>query len=637
MRIIITFFLIFVALNISAQQIEYSSTNNKAIKWFEQAGFLLQERKFKEAIEYLKAAVEKDPDFIEAHMQLAFCYEILREIPKQEAQLKEVVRIAPDNPKYKNVYFTVARMYMRKGQYEKANTELAKLEKYGIDNPKLRQEGEMLRKSINFSMQNTEKRPIEPFALGSPINQYPLQYFPMITADDQLLIFTKRNGFTYSDHEDIYVSERQEDGGWGFPKSISPQINSPYNEGTCAISADGRTLIFTACEGRPTRGSCDLFISYKVGDAWSKPENLGVNINSDRWDSQPSLSADGRTLYFISNRPGGLGGRDIWMSQLDENDEWQPAINLGKPVNTPYDEVSPFIHHNGYELFYATKGHPGYGGFDLFKSTWNYKLWSEPENLGMPINNHEDQVSMFVNANGDQAFYSYEQKSDGRQSNSYLYSFKVPEASPLVASAFFIKGAIKDKETKEPLYAEIEIYDIDNNRRLASFHSDKVLGTYLATMQEKGNYALYVDSEGYLFESRNFSVKGFEQNIIQDFELSKIKMGQTTVLNNIFFKKDSYELTGSSEVELDKIVRFLNANPNTTMLIAGHTDSDGSESYNLDLSQKRAQAVYNYLIDNEIVQDRLIYKGFGETRPIAPNDTPSNKKLNRRIEFTVED
>ncbi len=602
---------------------------------------LLRDRMFTDAIGKLKQAVEKDNNFIEAHLRLAFSYELLRNIDAQQYHLEQVVRIAPKSQKYKNVYYSLGKVYFNRGQYEKAREMTDILDTLGVaSNSRIKPGVELLKENIAFAIENI-RHPLEidPKPMPDIINSFQLQYFPVLTADEKTIIYTARNGTTYRDDENIVISIKDDNGNWQAPFSISSKINSEFNEGTCSISADGRILIFTSCEGRKTVGGCDLYITYKSGDEWTIPQNLGRSVNSRSWDSQPALSADGRTLYFISDRGGGYGKRDIWMSRKDANGNWTPAINLGPAINTREDEVSPFIHVNGTTLFFASKGYPGFGGFDLYKSELVNSAWTKPENLGYPINTAEDQVSLFVSTNGKNGYYSYEVKGDGRNDRSLLYTFSFPEDIEISNKTIYLTGFVYDFETKKPLEAKIEVYNLasEEDTPLTIFSSDPVTGKYFSILPENKRIALYVEREGYLFESRSFEVEENNSNSIrQDFYLKTMKAGNTVRLNNIFFEFDSDRLTDESKTELNKVVRFLNSNPDIKITISGHTDDVGSTEYNQRLSEKRAKAVYDFLINHGIEPEKLTYKGYGESKPLVSNTDEKSRQMNRRIEFSID-
>ncbi len=640
MRFFIFIFFIFLGVVSTAQNVDsYSTHSKKAIKLYEEANQLIGRRQFPEAIQLLQLAVSKDNDFLEAHLRLAFCYDLLRNPDLQKYHLEQVVRISPQNPRYKNVYYTLAQVYFEEGSYQKAVQCMQALKGFNLTNEKMIGQINKLENNLQFAVEGI-KNPVDihPVPLPPVINAFALQYFPVLTADENSIFFTRRNGFSFYDDEDIYMSRKDNNGQWTKPESISPSINSDYNEGTCTISADGRILIFTTCEGRKGYGSCDLYISYRIGDSWSVPKNLGANINSRAWESQPSLSADGRELFFVSDRAEGLGKRDIWMSKTDEEGKWMKAWNLGPQINTPDDEVSPFIHVNGTSLFFASKGYPGFGGFDIYKSERTADGWSKPENIGYPLNTHDDQVSLFISANGKTGYYSYEERLSEGKSKSLLYKFTFPENHLLVRETSYVKGNVFDKETKKPLEAKVELHNLETKIVLNVFQSDPLTGEYYSVLNQGGKYALYVESPGYLFESRYFNYTDSIVNkpLIIDFYLKPIKSGLSTALNNIFFDFDKYDLKEESITELEKMIDFFNTNPDVKVEIAGHTDDKGGEAYNQELSERRAKSVYDYLISHGVDSEKLSYKGYGETQPLLPNTSESNREQNRRIEFVIK-
>ena len=433
----------------------------------------------------------------------------------------------------------------------------------------------------------------------------------------------------------MVISSKNTDGSWSDPESISDNINTKFNEGTCTISANGRTIIFTSCSGRSSMGSCDLYISYKLGDQWTDPENMGININSRNWESQPSLSADGRILYFVSDRSGGYGKRDIWKSQWVDG-QWTKAANLGPTINTAEEEVSPFIHVNGQTLYFSSKGFPGMGGYDIFFSEWQSNKWTVPNNLGYPINTSDDQVSLFITANGKNGYYSYELKGPNTY-KSLLYFFQVPEAIRVKNKSNYIAGKVLNVATKKPLQAQVELFDINADSLRATVTSDSLTGDYLQILTDGSEYALYVSKPGYLFESLRFDyqVSQDREPILIDIYLQPIKSGIASTMNNIFFEVDKYEIKQKSRTELNKTVMFLQTNPSVRIEIAGHTDNSGNDSHNRQLSLNRAKAVHQFLIDQGINTKRLTYKGYGSTLPVAPNDSGKNRQLNRRIEFKI--
>ncbi len=634
MRILIVLLLIFWG---STTQLtaQYHSKNKKAIKYFEKSTQLLRSRNYSEAVDYLKMAIDRDPNFAEAHLRLGTNYLTLGDMAQAQGYLEQAVRLIPNDPKTIGAYLALSEMSFQTGEYQKTIDYLQQFSKFNPPGLQ-RKRAEALQSSAQFALEQTANPlPFEPQPLSDQVNEYHLQYFPVLTADQQTLIFTRRKARDPQFDEDMVVSYRQEDGSWSTPESISDKINSKFNEGTCTISANGRTIIFTSCSGRRSMGSCDLYVSYKVGDEWTEPENMGPSINSRTWESQPSLSADGNTLYFVSDRRGGRGKRDIWMSQWVDG-KWGKARNLGPTINTPEEEVSPFIHVNGETLYFSSKGYDGMGGYDIYFTNKIGESWEAPKNLGYPINTSDDQVSLFITADGKKGYYSYEQKG----TNSYkslLYDFEVPEAIQVRNKSNYMAGKVLDVETKQPLKARVELFDINADSLKSAVFSDSISGEYVQVLTEGSEYALYVSKSGYLFESLSFDYQESEDRepIHIDVYLKPIKKGLAATLNNVFFDVDRYQLKEKSKTELDKTVRFLKQNPQTRVEISGHTDNSGAARHNQELSLNRARAVYQYLLNAGITADRMTFKGYGSSKPVAPNDSDQNRQLNRRIEFKI--
>ena len=614
---------------------QYHTKSKKAIKYFERSGELLRSRNYSEAVSYLEMAIDKDPGFAEAHLRLGTNYLSLGDYANAKGYLESAVALIPNDPKTVGAYLALAEIYYREGSYEQA---LGVIQKFKSFNPpsRMAKRSTTIERNANFAIDQIKNPlPFDPRPLPDNVNEYDLQYFPVMTADQKTLIFTRRVSRDPQYDEDMVVSQLSADGIWSDPESISDNINTKFNEGTCTISANGRTIIFTSCSGRTSMGSCDLYISYKLGDEWTEPENMGTNINSRDWESQPSLSADGKVLYFVSDRRGGYGQRDIWKSHWVDG-AWTKAVNLGPTINTAEEEVSPFIHVNGLTLYFSSKGFTGMGGYDIFSSEWQNGKWAAPKNLGYPINTADDQVSLFISSDGNKGYYSYEQKLPN-QYQSLLYEFEVPEAIKIKNKSNYITGRVLDVDTNKPLHAQVELFDIIADTLKSTLASDSITGEYIQILTEGSEYALYVTRPGYLFESLRFdyqeSVDRDPINI--DIYLKPIKRGLAATLNNIFFDVDKYEIKEKSKTELNKTAKFLETNPEVRIEISGHTDNSGSATHNLELSLNRAKAVYDFLLDQGINSKRLEYQGYGANAPIAPNDSESNRQLNRRIEFRV--
>jgi outer membrane protein OmpA-like peptidoglycan-associated protein/tetratricopeptide (TPR) repeat protein len=619
-------------------QAQLSTKSKKAIELYTEADNYRVRGQFNQAITLLNQAIEKDDEFVEAYYRLGLVYQNMKQYDKAIQQYEKGLSLTMDVRKQKVFWFDLGEAYLNTQQYEKAMKVLGYFMNNESSNKQKLDRANVLYRNAEFAFKNKDNvSPFKQRLLSDTVNCFAMQYFPVLTADQQQLIFTRRVTDDPNDDEDLVVSKKNSRGQWTTPGSISKNINTRLNEGTCTISADGRRLIFTSCSGRDGIGSCDLYESQKIGEEWSEPKNLGHNVNSPDWESQPSLSADGRTLYFVSDRRAGLGRRDIWISTLNDQGKWTKAVNAGKPINSIFDEMSPFIHVNNRTLYYATDGLPGFGGKDIFYVEKDSTGWTQPKNIGAPVNTHKDQFSLFITADGAKGYYSEDELVGGGRSTSKLYEISIPEESQIRFKSNYVKGIVRDKKTRQPLKARIELINIDRNQMESLVDSDSLTGEYLMVLTQGADYALYVNKKQYLFKSLNFNyseVKHFEP-IVLDIDLDRAEVGSVAVLNNIFFDFNSFELTPSSLPELQKMVSFLKENPALKVEIAGHTDNTGSAAYNRQLSQKRAQSVFQYLVDHEISRTRLIPKGYGPDQPIAPNDTEEQRKLNRRIEFKL--
>ena len=643
-KTIAVFFLVFLtAVSLSLGQSRYpnlSSKSKKALEYYATGDQYYVRRDYISAMEWFQKAVKKDDRFIEAWFRIGSSYYNLGDLSKSEEYWSKAYNVSEGGRKNAYILFFVGMVQYELGNYTASQASLNKYMSDSPPNDNQRERAETILKSSNFATESIEMDlEFNPRPLDAPINTFPLQYFPVMPVDQKSILFTRRVGHSNEDDEDIYIVEKDSLGKWMEAKSISENINTYYNEGTCSISADGRILIFTSCYGRETFGSCDLYVSYKSGDAWSVPENLGSNINSGAWESQPSLGADGRTLYFVSDRrTGGIGGRDIWVSFMKDDNTWEKAENLGEPINTELDEVSPFIHPNAQTLYFASKGHTGLGGFDIFFTELKDGRWDNPTNIGYPMNTRDDQVSLFITADGSRGFYSNEYFDTAvMDRRSLIYEFDVPESMQVTYKSSYVRGRVFDKSNGQPLGASIELMNLKLDSRVSIVKSDSVSGEYLMVLTEGAEYGLFVNRVGYLFKSLSFNLAENEigSPVDIDIYLDPIAIGASTILQNIFFGFDEYELDPKSKPELEKTIRLIQDNNNIRILLEGHTDDLGSPEYNQQLSEKRALAVYNYLLERGVAKERLQYKGQGALKPLVPNDSDENRAKNRRIEFVI--
>ena len=631
MRWLPIFLLFFNSLQLCAQAV-YSSDNLRIRKWYESANQLIKGRKFDEGISLYEKCLNKEPSFIEAHWSLASVHKNLGDLEVSFYHLDQYYLKAEKSLISAKKLMILMEQYFNQGLYSKANECLAQFKRNRMF---IDQKDSLMMASITYAFNNQKRKSVLlPKALPISVNRFYTQYFPTLTIDNNTLIFTKRAGDSGSYDEDLVVSQR-EYGVWSSAKLLSRNIYSEFNEGAASISANGRTLIFTMCDKGRTIGSCDLFISRKYGEVWSSPENLGEVVNSKNWDSQPSLKADGKTLYFSSDRPGGLGRRDIWYTQFKAN-TWTQPKNMGIIINTTKDDVTPFIHTNGENLIFASNGRVGFGGFDLFMSEFKESRWQVPKNLGSSINNNLNQLSFIISADGSMAYFSQDFKTEQGKIKSHIVQLPIASDSLLKRTSSYIFGRVVDAISKEPLKAKIELFDIFTNELKYSTFSDSVSGEYLFALNEGLNYGVYAGAKGYFFEDFRIdihhSISGNADTL--DITLFPLKIGESMILDNIYFELDSYELTQNSLSELEIVAAFLVEN-RVQIQIEGHTDQTGDPAYNQGLSEQRAKAVYDFLIEFGISSDRLNFIGLGATQPVEMDPTMSDK--NRRIEFRIVD
>jgi len=621
-----------------AQQAKLSTTSKKAAELYGKADEYLKARNFNKAIDALSDATKKDSTFGEAYLKLAGLYKVMGNKEASFQNYRQGLRLLPFNAALQTEYLNFANQSLSVGQYSLARSYYEKFLQATPKNAKAIQLAQDNLKNISFA-EEAVKKPISfnPFPLPAPLNKFVLQYFPAITANQRHLLFTARNGIRPEHDENLYISVRRED-SWSEPLSISPIINSRLNEGAGSISGDGRTLVFSSCDRPGSFGSCDLYISFRTGENWSKPVNLGENVNAAGWDSQPCLSADGRTLYFSSVRSGGQGREDIYVTHLQEDNTWAVPANLGKPVNTPGNDNSPFIHPSGSTLYFSSDGHVGMGGSDIFKVNRNQKGdWEEPENLGFPLNTFENESSIFITTDNKTGYYARQQSQGSNGATINLFQFEVPDQWKSKEGSTFAQGNVFDAKTKKPLGALVQLYDVATDNLNQQVQSDQQSGDYTIVLVEGRQYAMYVSADNYLLKSLSFDyTTGKEFNpLTLDVYLEPIQPGANVVLNNLFFPTNKYTLEAKSKTELNKLVQFLNLNKNVRIQISGHTDDVGESKFNLELSRKRAQSVIDFLTQQGIQSSRLVAVGFGETKPVQPNTSEDNRQLNRRIELRI--
>ncbi len=526
------------------------------------------------------------------------------------------------------------------------------------------------------------KRPVRVFVdnMGSVVNTPYPEFGILVSADENTMIFTSRRpGSTGSDEinaaraakhdwqdqnymEDIYISYKDANKKWGKPTNLRKPINTDEHDATVYLSADAQSMILY----RSDRNGGGLYSSELDGDKWTKPKNIGKNINTDYHETTAAYSPDKKTLYFVSDKPDdNYGGHDIFYSKWDEKKErWGIAKNLGPTINTKYDEEGIFIHPDGQTMYFASKGHSSVGGYDIFTSELIDGQWTKPVNMGYPVNGADDDVFLVMSADKRRGFYASIHSEGKGEKDLYMITFLGPEKEticnsednllanslipvsekviePIVqvteSKTTILKGIVLDNVSELPVGANIVLTDNKQQKQVAVFNSNKITGKFLLSLPSGRNYGIAIEHPDYLFHSENFDIPdtALYQEIYKEIRLKNIAVGTKIVLKNIFFDTDKYFLRDESIPELQRLIELLNTVPTMKIEISGHTDSRGSDSHNETLSQNRAQAVVDYLTKNGITKNRLTYAGYGETQPIATNDTDEGRQENRRTEFKI--
>ena len=642
--------------DLQAQQ-EFSTQSRRAGKNFREALEQYRLREHSRALEKLDRALKYDEDFIEAYILKGQIYEEQEDLTRAIDLYRKAIQI--DVEFYPRILYNTAQLEFRTGDYREAKDLFVRYRDRDDTGPAEDARAEHYLASCDFALDQLD-HPVSfsPQNLGANVNSPYDEYWPSISADGQTLVFTRlipredmdqmksrlarmdqrRRQFLESmmstEQEDFFVSHRR-DTGWTRAVNLGSPINTRMNEGAQSLSADGKTMYFSACNKKGGEGGCDIYISRFKDGQWTAPENPGPPVNTSHWESQPSISPDGRTLYFSSSRKGGKGKKDLWKSIRNADGSWQEPVNLGDSINTPGEEMAPFIHMDNKTLYFSSDGRIGMGGMDLFKSQMkSNNQWTQPVNLGYPINTHHDEFGLIVNAPGDRAFYASSQKQGN---NKDIYAFKLHSKARPVPSSY-MRGRVYNEKTGQPLKAKFELIGLDSGKVIMEAYSDSQSGEFLVSIPANNNYLLNVSRKHFLFYSDHFTLKGIHEigePFEKDVPLKPVEAGEVMVLRNVFFETDSFRLKEESMHELDKLHRFLNTNPGVRIEISGHTDSIGTRQYNQELSHKRARSVYRYLIGKGVDSQRLEYKGYGESRPTATNQTPEGRARNRRTQIEI--
>ncbi len=613
------------------------------------------------ALDKYNEALEIDPNFVDALFAASDCYKDLSQPGNQINCIKRAVGL--DSTYWTRAYYNCAIALCQKAQYEEARQWFNLYDKFTGGKGKEDAEGRKWRKKANAVLEiMSHPVPFSPQYPSDYIRETPFEtYWPSISLDETELVVTSRlprdtvafnqdptmiarinNNET---QEDMYILRRDDTNKAWKPLEPIYRINTDFNEGTQSLSPDGRWMFYTACGYKDSHGSCDIYFSQRTINGWTKGVNLGEPVNSAAWESQPCLSADGKTLYFVRGNSRGYNkhGNIMRAKMKGVNAQGVPIfakpVNLGDSINTDGDESHPFIAADGKTLFFSSDTWPGIGGRDIFVSRLKNGKWSTPVNLGYPINTTDDDDGMIVTANGRTGYYNSIRVVEGNRRKREVKMFELyPAIRPTPVP--FIRGVITDCDTKKSIEATILLDRMPDGKNIVVSRALPD-GSFTTALPGAADYLLSVNASGYFFRSMKFSVTDVEKMdgpltlSSESTCLTPLKVGRKIALRNIYFDTDKYEIKPESKVELSIVVRVMKENPNIRVEISGHTDNRASAQHNQVLSLNRAKSTVEYLVQQGIDRSRFEIKGYGLTQPCATNDTEEGRQMNRRIEAKI--
>ncbi len=650
MRLVLTVFSILFTLQAVGQDyVTKKTASPKLLKIVDKAQDNLMRGEFEKANTGFDKALKQEPRFIDVYLYKADALKELNRYEDAEDCYNKVIEM--DRGYKPKVFYALAKLQERMDQYDAAHKNYETFLTYPFRDSMFRKKIERFSANAKFA-DNAIKNPISfsPTNMGAAINSGNEEYWPSISIDGETFIFTRRLG----DNEDFFQSNKK-NGKWQPAFNIGAPINTPQNEGAQTVSADGQTMAYTVCNRKGDFGKCDLYISKKKENGnWSMPENMGRPINSSLWESQPSLSADGKTILFTRGITNRSPDKNIYGSYLKADGTWAKPIKMPASINTPYADEAPFLHPDGQTIYFVSDGHPGMGKSDIFLSRKQPDgSWGQAENIGYPINSPDHELGIIVSFDGKTGYFSSAKK--GGSGKLDLYEFPLPQ-SARPAPVTYVKATVIDAETKERLTADLELMNLTTEKTHTKSQTNKN-GEFIVSLPLNFDYSMNVSKTGYLFHSENFALKGihsFDEPFLLEIELQKIPpkiiaasaptkpvistprpAPKPIILKNVFFETASAELLPISITELNKLRDLLNEHPKMNIQLNGHTDNVGTDADNLTLSDNRAKSVRTYLISQNIAGHRMTSKGFGEHSPIDTNETSEGRANNRRTEFLI--
>lgn len=609
------------------------------ISYFKRGNYLETQR-------YMKTILATEPEFPDALFVLGLTYYKRAEPNLKEAEryFLQTIRICPDYDVYTYLYLGEISY-----SYERYDSVIQFMNRFLADVDKIKKDEDYERalSLLNYSKFYLEMignpKPFKPVVVEG-ISTGEDEYLPALSPDNQIAFFTRKKKilpdknslFRASRSREFFMfSAKGDDGEFSEGEDMPDPFNINENEGGASLTADNNTLYYTVCQFDKVTGylNCDIYYSEYINDEWGPIKNAGSPVNKPgSWESQPSIASDGQTLYFVSDRPGGYGGYDLYKA-IKEEGLWGSPVNLGPVINSKGNEKSPFIHPDGQTLYFSSDGWSGMGGYDVFYSRMKDQVFQSPVNLGFPINSPEDDVGFFVSTDGMKGYFA-SNKYNGKGGYD-LYTFDLYEAAR-PEKVLFIKGSVRDETSAEPIKAKIELHNLES-KKIREIPLDTLTGQYVAVTPFQNDYLLTVKKEGYVYESKYLNR---EDSVLQkpaelDVDIQPIELNKSYRINDIYFPFNEYSLTPESCIVLDQLIDFLTFNSSIEIEIQGHTDNIGNDADNLRLSENRARAVFDYLVSKAVAKGRLSYKGYGETNPLVDNETEEGRAKNRRTCFVI--
>ena len=637
--------------------------DKKLIKSFQKGVQLLNDGKMNEAEVIFAKILDEEPEFTEAWVASSEInyskYKSAKDPKSQNNYYSRYVKclesVAKNCPSYQNyeVCYTLGKIFFSHDKLDVAKSYLKTYIDNGKKGTKYYTDAESTYHYIEQYLNLIENPvPFEPVIVEGVSSAYD-DYLPLISPDGSLALFTKAYmkkevQSIYGDRfvEEFTVSKASDDEGLVFSpgEPLPYPFNTGKNQGAASISIDNKTLFITICEFvSRDYDNCDIYMSTRVGDGWSELKSLGPNINGVKtWESQPSISADGKTLYFASIRESNIGfdpnnpTSDIYYSTKDEKGNWTKAKNLGPKINTPGNEKSPFIHSDSQTLYFSSDGHLGIGGYDIFFTKFRDGDWTKPVNIGYPINTKNNDLGFVVNTQGTKAYFA-SNKLNGKGGWDIYAIDLYKEARP--EKVFLVKGQLVDDNGYALSDAKLEVKNT-RTEEVSEGVVDAETGHYAVAVTAKNeddDFLMVVKKEDYSFSSTLIepTEETFEKPIEVNFEVKPIEAGKSVQINDIYYATASYEINAKSYAVLNEFADFLKTNSTVKVEIRGHTDNIGSVQTNITLSNQRAKAVYDYLLSKGVPKSNISYKGYGPNMPIADNKTEAGRAKNRRTEFYI--